>query len=249
MRDLRQSPAVAWRLFRANLQTRYRRAWLGYAWLLLPTIGTTVLWVHMRSRNIVEIDVPGVAYPVYVLSGMILWQAFLDAMNAPLQQWTASRQIVTRSRVPLEALLMAGMLETLVNCFVRVLLLVPVLILYGVTPRPEAGLALLGLAALLLFGLTLGVALAPAGMLFEDVGRAVLLLSGFWFFLTPVLYPARGIMHANPLTPLIDSTRSALTGGPFDPRFAVVAALTVPVLIAAWLFSRLSRPHVIARLG
>ena len=249
MHDLRRAPAAAWQLFMANLRARYRRSWLGYAWILLPTVGTTVLWVVIRSQNVVEIATPHIAYPVYVLSGMVLWQVFLDALNAPLQQWGSSRQILTRSRVPLEALLFAGVLETLLQCAVRMAVLVPLLVFYRVPAPPNLAVALAGLTTLVLFGSAIGMALAPVGMLFEDVGRALLLVSGFWFFLTPVLYPSRGVMEANPLTPLIDATRDAFVGRAADPRYLVVASVTVPLLIGVWLFGRLARPHVIARLG
>src|SRR5687768_3447043 len=106
-RDLRRSPSVAWMLFRSSVQARYRRAWLGYLWLLLPTAGTTLVWVYVQSRNLIRISPTDVPYPVYVLSGTILWQVFAEALNAPLQQLAAGRQVITRTRVPHEALILA----------------------------------------------------------------------------------------------------------------------------------------------
>ena len=103
--DLRRSPPVAWRLFLRNVQARYRRSALSYVWLLLPSIGGTLVWVYMQSRRIVGIEPTAVPYAVYVFSGTILWQVFVDALNAPIQQLTAGRQMITRSRVPLEALI------------------------------------------------------------------------------------------------------------------------------------------------
>ena len=68
-RDLRRSVLPAWQLFRRNLQVRHRRTWLGYLWLLLPTAGTTLVWMYVQSRRIVGVAPTDVPYPIYVLSG------------------------------------------------------------------------------------------------------------------------------------------------------------------------------------
>jgi len=256
VRDLRQSPPVAWRLFISNVQARHRRSWLGYLWLLLPTVGTTLVWVYVQSRRIVSITPTEVPYPVYVLTGTILWQVFADALNAPLQQLAAGRQLITRSRVPHEALILAGLFEVLLNCAVRLIVLAAVLVVFRIPLDASVLLVPLGIAALALLGLTLGLFAAPLGMLYDDVSRAIALVTGFWFFLTPVLYrvPASGILRFNPVTPLLDVTRAWLTASsstthPAISAFAAVTSVTMIALVLAWLFQRLARPHVVARLG
>jgi lipopolysaccharide transport system permease protein len=250
--DLRRSPAVAWAVFRSNMQARYRRAWLGYLWLLLPTLGTTLVWVYVQSRRIVDIAPTAVPYPVYVLAGTILWQVFADALNAPLQQLAAGRQIITRSRVPNEALILAGLFEVLLNGAVRLMVLATVLVAFQTPVRATILLVPLGFAALALLGLTLGLLAAPLGMLYDDVSRGIAIIMGFWFLLTPVIYgvPSQGILRFNPVTPLLDTTRAWLTAGnPAIAGFAAVTSVTSIALVLAWLFQRLTRPHVVARLG
>ncbi|HEX2094153.1 MAG TPA: ABC transporter permease [Longimicrobiaceae bacterium] len=249
--DLRRSPAVAWTLFRSNLQARYRRAWLGYLWLLLPTLGTAAIGVYLQSRRIVVTAPTEVPYPVYVLSGTILWQVFADALNVSLQHLTAGRQLITRSRVPHEALVLAGVLEVLLNCAVRLAVLAAVLVAFAVPVGATVLLVPFGIAGLVLLGLSLGLFAAPAGMLYDDVVRAMTLVTGFWFFLTPVVYraPQEGLLRFNPVTPLLDTTRGWLTSGGATPGFATVAILAVAALVLAWLLYRLARPHLVARLG
>ncbi|HEX9985827.1 MAG TPA: ABC transporter permease [Thermoanaerobaculia bacterium] len=250
-RDLGRSLPVAWRLFLSNVQTRYRRSWLGALWLLLPTVGTTLVWVYLQGRGIVAIAPTGLPYPVYVLAGTILWQVFVDALNAPLQQLGAGRQMITRSRVPHEALIVAGALEVLLNCAVRLVVLAAMLLVLHVPMQATLLLVPFGIVALTLLGLTIGLLATPAGMLYDDVSRGIALVTTFWIFLTPVLYatPRWGILRFNPVTPLLDTTRAWLTAGPATDGFATVMALTIPALVLAWLFNRLARPHVVARLG
>ena len=250
--DLRHTAAVAWHLFRRNVQVRYRRTWLGYVWLLLPIIATTLVWVYIHSRRIIAISPPEIPYPVHVLAGMALWQTFVDALNAPLQQLAAGRQLVTRSRVPLEALVLAGVFEALSNCAVRLLVLAAMLFAYDVRVGWDVLFAPLGIAALMLLGLALGVFLAPLGLLYDDVGRAVAMVTGLWFFLTPVIYrtPEEGLLRLNPVTPLLDTTRAWLTSSPpAADGFVLVTAAAAALLVVAWALLRLARPHVVERLG
>ncbi|HYK04886.1 MAG TPA: ABC transporter permease [Thermoanaerobaculia bacterium] len=250
--DLRNTATVAWHLFRRNVQVRYRRTWLGYAWLLLPIIATTLVWVYINARRLVVIAAPEIPYPVHVLAGMALWQTFVDALNAPLQQLAAGRQLVTRSRVPLEALVLAGVLEALSNCAVRLVVLASMLITYDVPIGWSVLFAPLGIAALMLLGLAFGVFLAPVGLLYDDVGRAVVMVTGLWFFLTPVIYraPEEGILRLNPVTPLLETTRAWLTSSaPAADGFVLVTAAAAALLVVAWVLLRLARPHVVERLG
>ncbi|HEX8282932.1 MAG TPA: hypothetical protein VF588_06235 [Pyrinomonadaceae bacterium] len=258
--DLRVSPRLAWRLFLHALRANYRRSWLGYFWLLAPPLATTATWVFLNSARVLNVGPTETPYTVYVLTGTLLWQVFADAVNSPLQQLSNARAILTKSRVPHEALLLAGLVEVLFNFCVRLLVLLPVLVWFApqlsLTPSAMA-LAPFGVAALLLFGFALGLLLAPFGLLYGDVPRGLTLAIGFWFFLTPVIYPwptaGRGatLARLNPVAPLLEATRGWLTTGRASAArgFLFVVALTVPLLLAAWLLQRLARPHVIARLG
>jgi lipopolysaccharide transport system permease protein len=254
--DLRVAPAVAWRLFLHNLRAGYRQSWLGYFWLLLPPLATAATWVYLNAANILRVGATDVPYPVYVLTGTLLWQVFAEALLAPLQQLSSARNILTKSRTPHEALLLAGLVEVLFNFVVRLIVLLPLLVWFGT----EWGVSLLlvpaGVLSLLVAGFALGLLLTPVGLLYQDVSRGLALVVGFWFFLTPVVYPLPARWPAsllgtlNPITPLLLTTRDWLTLGRVPPArgFVPVVALSLLCLSVAWLLYRLARPHLIARL-
>jgi lipopolysaccharide transport system permease protein len=251
MADLRASGMIAWRLFRSNLRVRHRRTFLGYLWLLLPAIGTALICSYIQSRRIISIPPTELPYPLFVLSGMILWQCFIDAINAPLQHLAAARQLITRSRVPHEAIILAGVMEVTVNAAVRVAILMLVIV-YWVPLAPTMLLIPIGVAALVLLGFAIGLALAPLGLLYDDVGRVVMLATTFWFFLTPVVYPlpARGLLYLNPVAPLLIASRAWLLGRwHMSAGFFIVVASALAGLAIAWFWYRLARPHVVSRLG
>jgi len=249
--DLRRSGRIGWCLFTSNLRARYRRAWLSYLWLLLPALGTAVLCSFINSRRIVTIAPTDLPYPVFVLAGMILWQVFVEALNGPLQQLSANRQLASRSRVPHEAIILSGLIETFLNAGVRLAVLALVFAIYGRPFVPEMLLIPFGVATLALLGLSFGLLLAPVGMLYDDVARATSLGLIFLMFLTPVLYPLPpgGVLRYIPVTPLLNTTRGWLTGRGIGDGFLMVTATAAALVLIAWLLYRLARPHVFARLA
>ncbi len=108
-----------------------------------------------------------------------------------------------------------------------------------------------GVVALVSLGLVIGLALAPLGLLYDDVGRVVTLMTTFWFFLTPVVYPlpARGVLYLNPVTPLLIASRARLGGRWYvSPGFfMVVGSALAGLAIVVWFWYRLARPHVVSR--
>ncbi len=88
-------------------------------------------------------------------------------------------------------------------------------------------------------------------MLFDDVPRFIVLVLSLLFFLTPIIYPlpSGGAFRLNPITQLLDPSRSWLIGADIPSGFYVVTALSLVGLVLAWLFYRLARPHVVERLS
>jgi lipopolysaccharide transport system permease protein len=255
-RDLSVAGPVAWQLFVRRLQAGYRRSLLGYLWLVLPPLATTGVWVALNAAQVLRVGGTRVPYPLFVLAGTVLWQLFVDALNAPLAQLSGSRAILGKSRIPHEAFLLAGAIEVLFNFAVRALVLLPVFAWFGGAPAASLLLAPAGVAALLLLGFAAGLLLAPLGLLYADVARALTLATGVLFFLTPVLYPlpaagpAAVLRVANPVAPLLSTTREWLTGGAPAPAagFVPVVAASLVALAMGWLCYRLARPHLISRL-
>lgn len=251
-RDVRRSGDIGWRLFRSELRARRRESLLGHAWLFLPAAATSLVCTYLQRKGIVTLQESQLPYPLFVLSGVLLWQSFTDSLNAPLQQLRSMRQLITRSRVPHEAVMSAGAAGALLNAAIRLAVLLLVLPFFGIPIAPSLLLLPLGFLALILLGLAVGVALAPFGLLYADIGRGLPLATLFWFFLTPVVYPLEGgesWLRLNPVTPLIETSRSWLLSPSLPASFLAVVAGAALGLAAAALLYRLSRPHLIARLG
>jgi lipopolysaccharide transport system permease protein len=248
--DLVTAGPIGWRLFQRHARTRYRRAWLGYLWLVLPAAASALLCTLVRSQRLVTVGPTVLPYPVYVLSGVIFWQLFVEALTAPLQHLNEARPMITRSGLPAEGVFMAALIALLLTAAVRLAVLAAALLLFGVELSAWALLVPLGAVSLILLGFAIGLLVAPVGMLYDDVSQAITLGTGFILFVTPVLYPIpyRGAFRLNPVTPLLDSSRGWLIGAAASPGLFPVVVGSALAVVAGWLIFRAARPHVVERL-
>jgi lipopolysaccharide transport system permease protein len=255
--DIRTSKELAWRLFIRNISAMYRQSFLGYIWAFLPPIATTLVWVFLNSSNIVDTAGTKVPYPVYVMIGTLLWQIFVDAINSPLNLVTSSKAMLIKINFPREALIIAGIYEIGFNFLIRLALFAGILILYKVTLPISIFLAPIGIIAIILLGLVIGIGLTPAGLLYQDIGRGLLIITSVWFYLTPVVYPtptsfpANLVARYNPISPLIITTREWITSGYVENLgpFITVSIASLGCLFMAWILYRIAMPHIIARMG
>ena len=250
VRELRAAPRIGLRLFMAQLRARTRRSLLGYLWLVAPAAAITFLCAFLQSQGVLNAGPTKLPYVLYVLSGVLLWQIFVEALNQPVQKLLAARHLISRSPVPHEAILVSAACEILLSTVVRVILLLAAFSIYGAPTMPGAGL-LLSIATLILLGFSIGLWVAPWALLYDDARQALSMLTTFWFFLTPIAYRpfSHGVIALNPVTPLLETARASLAGGGVSGAFLPVAVGGMVMLPIGWLLYRLARRHFVERLG
>lgn len=242
---------LGWRLFTRGTAARIRENALGLLWLPIPAIAMTATFVYLAEVRVTDFDTGEAPYLVFVLTGISLWLAFLEALAGPLGKLLQARSSLRFSSTPFEPFVVAAALDVLLNFAVRLVLIAIVMAIAGVPPGPELLLAPIGLLSIVLLGLAIGVLLAPLGMLYGDIQRALALAGGFTLFLTPIVFPTPDtlLIELNPLTPAIVNTREMLLGQGGDVlAVSCLAAGSAALLALALLVLRISRPHVIGRL-
>ncbi len=198
-----------------------------------------------------------IPYPAYAMIGTIIWQIFADALNSPLKTVTAAKSMLVKINLPREAILVSGLGHVVLNCLIRLVLLTLVFTWFKIVPPVTAFLFPVGVFALILVGFTLGLALTPLGLLYNDVQQIIPIATTFLMLLTPVVYPpprtglAAMVASWNPLSPLIMVTRDWMTTGDATQiaAFAIITTVAIVLLFAGWIMYRIALPHIIARLG
>jgi len=256
-RDLLSSRDLGWRLAVRDIQAQYRQAYLGVIWAFIAPLSTTVTWLFLSITGIVRVGETDLPYPIYIITGTILWSIMIDAMNAPMQQTNAARDLLAKLNFPREGILLSGIYQVLFNGGIKLLILIAALLVAGVNPGWGLLLFPLGILSLVLVGTVIGLLITPVGMLYTDIGRALPLVMNFVMYLTPVVFPmpkegwVATLFQINPMTPIILTSRDWLTG--FSPEhlmyFLAVNAVAAVLLLLTWGAYRLAMPILIERMS
>ena len=255
--DLRCSRELAWRLFVRDTSARYRQSILGIFWAFLPPIVAGLVFIVLRSRNVVNFGETDIPYPVFVLVGTTLWQLFVESLNAPLKSVTMAKSMLAKINFPREALIVSAFYRILFNLLIKSVIIVGIFLVFRVQVTFGLLLAPLAILMLILLGMSLGLLLTPLGILYTDIQSGLSMATQFLFFVTPVVYPPPQtfpyslIAVLNPVSPLLTGARDLLTKGVLTNvyPFFIVSGLTILALFTAWVIYRLALPIIIERMS
>lgn len=255
--DLFRYRELVWLLFLRDLKAQFRQSLLGYAWLLLPPVLTTLVWVFLTRQEVVSFATPGMPYPVFVVVGTVVWQTFVRLIQMPLLTFDAGKTVFTKLRVPPEVFVAAGVLRAMFDSALYCALLIPVMWSFGVRPSAAAPLFALVMLSLVAFGTALGLMMIPLGSLYSDFKHGLPVLMGLLLYLAPVVYapPAAGIastvMRWNPMTPILMGARGVLVTGSLQHLGAILGILIASLFVALGCLAalRVVMPHLVARMG
>jgi lipopolysaccharide transport system permease protein len=255
--DLLASRELAWRLTVRDISARYRQSALGILWAFLLPLVTAALFIGLNRSAILNVGTTEIPYPVFVLFGTMLWQLFLDSLNAPLKAVTTNKAILAKVNMPREAIILSGIGQLLFDFSIRAIILAAIFVIYRIPLTWGLLLAPFAILMLMLLGITIGLALTPIGVLYTDIAQALTAITGLWFFITPVAYPVpeQGLlsvlMNLNPVTYLLNGARDIITLGTLSNVISVVviSVITILGLFVVQILYRLSLPILIERMS
>lgn len=248
---------IAPRLTARSLRAQYRSSVLGYVWLFLPPLAISFTWLYLTWSGVISNSETRLPYSVFVVTGILLWTSFFEAVSSPLNQLLEAANLLSKVNFPPEAVIVSGFLSVLLSSVVRLVILIPVFLLGDVRPSASLLLAPIGLLALLILGFSVGLILAPFGALYRDFGQAIPIALYFLFFLTPVAYEFPDtldeplLVRYNPISSVLDTARDWLTGGPAmpSPTWLIMVFASMLLLVFGWVVFRVAMPHLVDRIN
>lgn len=254
--DAWKGRGLAWRFFLRNIRGLYRQTLLGLFWAFLPPIANTAVWVFLKQTINLDTDGMGVHSTVYFLTGMILWQAFIDAFQMPLRMLDTNRNMICKLNFPREALLLVGIGEVIFDLLIRLLLLIPAFLWFGVAFHSTMMLAPLVILGLIALGMGLGLLIMPWGSLYQDVGRFIAMALPLWMIITPIIYPPLEtypgslLNWLNPASPLLILARDWLLLGTTTHLESALffGLVSIPLVLLGLVVYRISIPVLVERM-
>lgn len=257
--DIRRGQDLAKRLTIRDIKALYRQSALGFLWAFIIPIANTVTWIFLNSTGIISLgESTGLPYPVYVFTGTMIWAMFLESMQSPINMTSQNKSVIAKVNFPREAIIMAAIYQSLFNASIKAVILIIALAFMGYAGTYTLLLFPIALLSLVLVGTTIGLLLTPIATLYTDISKGLPLVMQFLMYTTPVIYaiPKGGgivakLINANPLTPLIMTARSWLTGsiGDYLPQFLLINGINLVLLVIMVIAFRVALPILIERMN
>jgi lipopolysaccharide transport system permease protein len=229
-----------------DIKVRYKQTLMGLAWVIIQPLATMLIFTLVFNR-FVKLDTGALPYPLFALSGLLLWLFFANAVTNSTNSLVSNANLITKVYFPRLYIPAAAVGAGLVDLGVSFLLLVALVFYYGLTLT--LNILLLPLFILLMTLLALGVGLLSAALTvkYRDLRHALPFIIQLWMFASPVIYPTRivpegwqWLLTINPVAGIVEGFRAALTGQALNwPHVAVAAAISFALLIfSVYVFRR-----------
>ncbi len=230
---------LVWR----DIKVRYKQTFLGIAWVILQPLISTLIFSGLFGL-LLETPSGGIPYPLFVLSGLIVWQYFSGSITRTTNSVVENSSLVTKIYFPRLLIPISAVLAGLVDFFIASAILIILMLVYKAPFSSTILMLPLFLLITMLTALGFGLWLAALNVRFRDVKHLMPFIVQIWMFLTPVIYSAtlippsfRWILSLNPMTAVVIGFRWMLFG-PLSQDVSVSTPLiTISFLITIIVFT------------
>jgi len=206
-----------------EFQSKYANAMLGAAWSLLSPLAMILVYTVIFAE-VMRTKLPGsdstFAYSIYLCAGILTWGLFAEILARGQNMFLEQASLLKKVSFPRICLPLIVVLNALVNFAIIFALFTLFMIVTGNFPGLVFVTLLPVLVLQVLLALGIGMVAGILNVFFRDVGQFMTIAIQFWFWLTPIVYPAtilpehiRSMLAWNPMAPIIGSWQSVLVKG------------------------------------
>ena len=226
-----------------EFQSKYRNTMLGAAWTVLSPLAMILVYTLIFSQ-VMQNRLPGNAsvygYSIYLCAGILTWGLFAEITSKAQNMFLEQANLLKKISFPRICLPVIVVLNALVNFAIIFGLFSIFLIASGQFP---AAVFLCIVPVLLLqiaLAIGLGMVLGVLNVFFRDVGQFFQIFIQFWFWFTPIVYPAsilppevRSLLQWNPMAAVIQSYQTILVSAQAPQWSTLLPASILAVLLCA----------------
>jgi lipopolysaccharide transport system permease protein len=224
-----------------EFQSKYRNSLLGAAWNIINPLAMIVVYTVIFAQ-VMRAKLPGVdstfAYSIYLCAGSLTWGLFAEMVGRSQNMFLDNANLLKKISFPRITLPIIVVANAGLNFAIVFGLFLAFLVVSGNFPG-WVTLAIIPVLVLqIAFAMGLGMVLGVLNVFFRDVGQFFGIFLQFWFWLTPIVYPAtilpefiKPYMAINPMAPVMAAYQGILVNqqwpqwGTLWPTALLVAAL------------------------
>lgn len=201
-------------LVKREIQVKYRRSVLGIFWSFLEPLLMMVL-ITIVFSTVFQRNVPN--FPVYYLSGYLIYQFFATGTNASMTSIISNAGILKTIYVPKYIYCLSSVLSSFITFLISLIVLFMVMIATNVNFTIYIIFASIPILILIFLIIGVGLILAALNVFFRDIVHLWRVFIIMLMWATPIFYPPdivpesfRWIQYYNPLYAIIICFRSSI---------------------------------------
>lgn len=252
-----QYRAFVFGLVARDFRSKYLNSVLGSAWAILNPLAQILVYTLVFSQ-IMQAKLPGIddtlGYSIYLVAGLLGWQFFAEVLGRLQNIFIDQSNLLTKANFPRTSLPLYVVLSASINYVILMFIFIGFLIITGRAPD----ITIVAIIPLLIiqqtFAIGLGIFLATLNVFFRDIGHGTGIVLQFWFWLTPIVYPAQivpeqfnWIITINPMTWVVQGYQNIFLYGewPVWQDGSVIAVLAgIFVILGYFTFVKLDKEMV-----
>ncbi len=231
---------LVWR----DIKVRYSHTVLGILWYVLQPF-LLMLVISAGFSFVFPPQTNGLPYPVFVASGLIVWQYFSNAFMVGALSFQRFEGIINKVYIHKLALPLTSIIASLADLLAASLLLVPLMVFYRLLPSWRIIFVPTIIAGIFVFVGGLVLALSVACTKYKDFRHVLPFATQILFFASPIFYPhdvlsprVKLFFGMNPLAGYVTAFRWALFDNAQPPELTSLV-VTISVSIALFLIGLL----------
>ncbi|MQA39874.1 ABC transporter permease [Rugamonas aquatica] len=233
-----------------EFQSRYRNSLLGATWTILNPLAMILVYTVIFSQVMgsrLQGSTATFAYSIYLCAGALTWGLFAEITGRSQSVFIDHANLIKKLQFPRICLPIIVVLNALVNFAIIFGLFTAFLLISGSFPGWVYFAVFPVLLLQIVFAIGLGMVLGVLNVFFRDVGQFFTIVLQFWFWFTPIVYPAstlpapvRELLVWNPMAAVIGAYQHILVNGQM-PQWGSLLPVAIAGLLCCALGLQLFR--------
>lgn len=227
-------------LTKRDLKVRFQQTFIGVLWIVLQPLIQMLIFTIILGI-LVRVPTDGIPYPVFFLSGFVVWQFFSQVVNTSAYSLVVNIGVIVKTYFPKLVLPLSSILSSLVDFFISFLVLLPFLLFNHFNISTRYFLLPFLLLITTLFSSGVGLLFGALMVVFRDTKNLLGFVMMIWMYITPIMFPIsivpkeyQILFFINPLTSIVESFRWVfLNYGVLPSTLNLIISLLVAFVI--WL--------------
>lgn len=223
LRELWQYRDLIMLFVKRDFVSKYKQTILGPIWFIIQPLLTTIMFTIIFG-NIAGISTDGIPKLLFYMTGIVGWTYFATCLNDTSQTFIKNASIFGKVYFPRLALPISVVISNLVSLIIQFVFLCCFLVYFMMTGSevaPNIHVLWIPFLVLLMAGLGLGFGIIISSLTtkYRDLTHLVTFGVTLWMYATPIIYPLSEIPEkykmfvlANPMTPVVETFKTALLG-------------------------------------